>query len=193
MDTLKPEITWIREAFKAKRYQISEHVIRFLMAGFISLPEIETVIELGQVVENQTATIREESVLIQGQIKDRSLFLLVARGSDSRLLIVLAYLIPYPTWPQLLYAKPIPGYQMENPFRSCFFCGGDIKAITVGNFDYRYEGALYVIKDTPAGLCLKCGEKYVTAETAERINALIAAGQFQGTEHVRVMPYKKAG
>ena len=78
---------------------------------------------------------------------------------------------------------------MGSPFHKCFFCGGDIDSITVGNFDYRLEGKLYVIKDTPAGLCLQCGEKYVTAETAQRINALIEAGKFSGTDVVRVMAY----
>jgi YgiT-type zinc finger domain-containing protein len=78
---------------------------------------------------------------------------------------------------------------MENPFRKCFFCGGDVDAITIGNFDYRLEGKLYVIKNTPAGLCLQCGEKYVTANTAKKINALIEAGGFSGTETVRVMEY----
>jgi YgiT-type zinc finger domain-containing protein len=163
------------------------------MAGVISLADIETVIKVGEVVENQTPSSREGSVLIQGQMNDRSLFLLVSRASDGCLVIALTYLIPYPTWPQLLCAELTLGHQMENPFRSCFFCGGDIKPITVGNFDYRYEGALYVIKNTPAGLCLKCGEKYVTAKTAEQINSLIAAGQFQGTEAVRVLPYQKEG
>jgi hypothetical protein len=32
-------------------------------------------------------------------------------------------------------------------------------------------------------------EKYLTAETAQRINALIEAGEFSGTDVVRVMQY----
>jgi YgiT-type zinc finger domain-containing protein len=190
-DTLKLDINCLREAFKARRYLISEHVIRFLMAGFVSLPDIETVIQFGRVIKNQTNANHEESVIIQGQVKDRNVFLLASMGSDGYLLISLVYLRPYPTWPQLICAKPNPVYQMENLFRSCFFCGGNVKAITVGNFDYRYEGALYVIKDTPAGLCLKCGEKYLTAETAEKINSLITAGEYEGTEHVNVVSYKE--
>jgi YgiT-type zinc finger domain-containing protein len=79
---------------------------------------------------------------------------------------------------------------MENPFRKCFFRGGDVDTITVGNFDYRLEGKRYVIKDTPAGLCLQCGEKYVTADTARKINALIASGNFAGTEEVRVLAFE---
>ena len=78
---------------------------------------------------------------------------------------------------------------MENPFRKCFFCGGEVESITVGNFDYRLAGNLYVIKNTPAGLCLQCGEKYVTADTAQKINAMIEAGNFSGTEEVRVMEF----
>ncbi len=78
---------------------------------------------------------------------------------------------------------------MSNPFSQCFFCGGQVDSITIGNFDYRLEGQLYVIKGTPAGLCLQCGEKYVTADTAKKINALIEAGDFSGTEEVRVRQF----
>ena len=78
---------------------------------------------------------------------------------------------------------------MENTYGTCFFCGGNIKAVTVGNFDYRLEGQLYVIKNTPAGLCLECGEKYITAQSAEQINTLINEGTFSGSEEVHVLSF----
>ena len=78
---------------------------------------------------------------------------------------------------------------MDEKQQTCYFCGGKIKNITVGNFDYRLEGLLYVIKNVPAGLCLQCGEKYVTAETAKKINQLVDDGNYLGIEEVRVLEY----
>lgn len=72
--------------------------------------------------------------------------------------------------------------------RKCFFCGEKIKDITVGNFDYRLEGKLYVVKDVPAGLCLGCGEKYVSAKTAERIESLV--GQKENIDREEVLVFK---
>ena len=79
---------------------------------------------------------------------------------------------------------------MADALRNCFFCNGKIESITVGNFDYRLEGKLYVIKDVPAGLCDQCGEKYVSAEVAEKINKLIDRHAFVETENVQVLRYE---
>jgi YgiT-type zinc finger domain-containing protein len=65
-----------------------------------------------------------------------------------------------------------------------------MKQITVGNFDYRLEGQLYVIKKVPASLCLECGEKYIDTEVGHRMNALIAAQTFTASEQVNVIEYQ---
>lgn len=59
----------------------------------------------------------------------------------------------------------------------------------MGNFDHRLEGKLYVVKNVPGGLCQECGEKYVSAHTAERLNALVLRKDADGTEVVRVLNY----
>lgn len=187
--TPAPRLAWIREKVRAAHYQISEHVIKFLMAGLISVPEIETAIETGEVVEIRANPLRGGSTLVRGVACGKTILTLCSKGHDDGLIISLAYLTTHPAWAELQLAKPNKETPMENPFRNCFFCGGDVDSITIGNFDYRLEGKLYVIKNTPAGLCLQCGEKYVTAETAKKINALIEAGIFSGTEEVRVMEY----
>ena len=187
-----PEITWVRTKIKEGRYQISEHVVRFLMAKELTLPEIETAIEIGEVIGRRIVSQQRAGALIRGKVKGKVVLVLVSKGHDGDLIILLAYLSIFPQWAELEWLKPGKGHPMENPFGNCFFCGGEIKAITVGNFDYRIEGKLYVIKDTPAGLCLQCGEKYLTAETAKKLNALIEAGQFTGTEEVRVMAYAQS-
>jgi YgiT-type zinc finger domain-containing protein len=184
-----PKLAWIRENTRAAHYQISEHVIKFLMAGLLTIPEIEMAIETGEVTEIRKNPLRGGSTLVSGYAGNKAILILCARGHDDWLIISLAYLTIHPEWAELQLAKPSEGNPMENPFRKCFFCGGDVDSITIGNFDYRLEGKLYVIKNTPAGLCLQCGEKYVTADTAKKINALIEAGVFSGTETVRVMEY----
>ena len=72
----------------------------------------------------------------------------------------------------------------------CFFCGGNLEQVKVGNFDYRLEGQLYVVKGIPAGLCVQCGEKYITAQASKKINALIEQGNFAKTEEVFVLEYE---
>lgn len=184
-----PELSWIKARLEDGRYRISEHVVRFLMARALTLPEIETAIEAGEAVHRPLASHRSAATLVRGTVNGKTVNALAAKGHDGCLILVLVYLSIPPEWAELAWLKPIEGRSMENPFGNCFFCGGEIKAITVGNFDYRLEGRLYVVKDTPAGLCLQCGEKYLTAQTARRLNALIEAGQFTGVEEVRVMAY----
>ena len=184
-----PKIAWIREKVTAGQYQISEHVIKFMMAGLLTLPDIEAAVHTGDVIEIRRNPKRNGSALVRGYSGDKPVLVLCSKGDGELLVISLAYLTIYPEWAELDCAKSDKGDLMANPFSQCFFCGGQVDSITIGNFDYRLEGQLYVIKDTPAGLCLQCGEKYVTADTAKKINALIEAKKFAGTEEVRVMQF----
>lgn len=78
---------------------------------------------------------------------------------------------------------------MSGKFTNCYFCGGEIKTVTVGNFDYRKEGKLYVIKKVPAGLCLDCGEKYIEPEVGRRMDSMIENHEFTATEPVMVIEF----
>lgn len=78
---------------------------------------------------------------------------------------------------------------MDAKRRRCFFCGGDIKPIVVGNFDYRLDGELFVVKNVPAGLCLTCGEKYVESNVAREINTRVKRGEYSSEDKVRVVVY----
>ncbi len=183
-------ITWVRERVRYGHYQISEHVIRFIMAGLLTIHEIEAAIKTGEIIKIKPAAHRSTCVLIRGRFQDKTILVQASKGHGDWLIISLAYLATYPRWSELASSAPDKGNSMQQrTFRQCFFCGGELKAITVGNFDYRLEGQLYVIKDTPAGLCLQCGEKYVTAETAKKINRLIENRQFTRTEAVRVISF----
>ena len=184
-----PDIAWIREKLASGDYQISEHVIRFIMAGLLTISDIETAAQVGDVIEIWTNPKRNGSALVHGRAGSKPLLVLCSQGDDDRLVISLAYLTTHPEWAELDCAKPSQGDPMTNPYSQCFFCGGQVDSVTIGNFDYRLDGQLYVIKGTPAGLCLQCGEKYVTADTAKKLNALIEAGGFSGTEEVRVRQF----
>ena len=53
-------------------------------------------------------------------------------------------------------------------YGDCSFCGGEVKEGRV-ELDYRYKGKLYIFQNVPAGVCQQCGEKYLTAEVAKKI------------------------
>ena len=73
---------------------------------------------------------------------------------------------------------------------ACFFCGGELIEITVGNYFYRYEGQMCIVKRLPATLCKQCGEKYIGAEVDKKLNALIDAKKFSGTEEASVIEFQ---
>lgn len=53
-------------------------------------------------------------------------------------------------------------------YSDCSFCGGEVKEEYV-ELDYRHIGKLFIFQNVPVGVCQQCGEKYLTAETAKRI------------------------
>jgi len=57
-------------------------------------------------------------------------------------------------------------------FGDCSFCGGEVIHRSV-ELDYRYKGKLYVFQDVPVGVCRQCGEKYLTARVAKKIERTI--------------------
>ena len=79
---------------------------------------------------------------------------------------------------------------MNEKVGSCYFCGGPLKAIVAGNYDFRLDGQLYVIKKVPATLCEQCGEKYISAEVAKNLERSVAAGEFSGIEQAQVTEYR---
>ncbi len=151
--------------------------------------EIENVLKNGELVEYRQNHLKNESWLVRGSTAEKTMAVLCAQGDNDSLLILLSHLIPAPQWKAYNYTETREEDVMSTKMRNCFFCGGKIKPIVVGNFDYRLEGDLYVIRKIPAGLCLECGEKYVTASIAQRINQLIEAGGATGTAEVKTLEY----
>lgn len=53
-------------------------------------------------------------------------------------------------------------------YGDCSFCGGEVREEAV-ELDYRYKGKLYIFQNVPTGVCQQCGEKYLTAQVAKKI------------------------
>ena len=170
---------------------LSEHVIRSLMSGEVSVPEIEAVLRAGHVIEEHRHVSRATSYLFCGIIKGKPVHVAGADGGNGWLVVTFAYVPRPPLWldPRRRVHQGDGGV-MNKSFTTCFFCAGEIKTVTVGNFDYRLEGKLYVIKRVPAGLCLQCGEKYVDTDVSRRLNSLIEEQRFTMTEEVQVIEYQ---
>ena len=46
--------------------------------------------------------------------------------------------------------------------------GGEVNEDKV-ELEYRYQGKLFIFQNVPAGVCQQCGEKYLTAKVAKKI------------------------
>lgn len=180
---------WFAERIGHRRYVLSEHVVRALMGGTISIHDVETALQTGRVLEEYQHAKRGISYLVAGRIESRFIHLRCAE-CNGLLVILFAYRPGLPVWENALRRAPIKEEDMSEVLATCYFCGGAMKKITVGNFDYRLEGSLYVIKRVPASLCQECGEKYIDPEVGHRMNALIAAQAFTASEQVGVIEYQ---
>jgi len=184
------DIAWMRDRTRCGSYHISEHVMRSLMAEKISVPEIEKGILSGTIIETHRSPKRGDSFLVSGDSLGRPVHILCADGGNDRLVVLFAYIPSPPMWESPVKRSRTGGSLMGEGLRACFFCGGTLRDLMVGSFDYRLEGELYVIKKVPAALCEQCGEKYISAETARKINDKIAAGTYTETECVHVYSFE---
>lgn len=185
------EAAWIAARTDASRYVLSEHVIRSLLAGQITVAQVEAALRSGRIIEEHRHRERDTAYLLCTVHDGRPVHAIAAPRAGGWLVVTHAYVPAPPLWRTALHR--FPGEPaMSDSITSCYFCGGAIKQVTVGNFDYRLEGQLYVVKKVPAGLCEQCGEKYVDAEVGRRLNALIAQQAFTGSETVGVIDYAAA-
>ena len=76
-----------------------------------------------------------------------------------------------------------------NPYDDCVYCGGivDEKSDVL---DYRYHGRLFIVEGVPMGVCRQCGEKYMKAEVARKIESL--ASQEHSITSTMAVPVLKA-
>ncbi|WP_300465227.1 DUF4258 domain-containing protein [Desulfobacula sp.] len=186
---LKAIKNWISGKVKEKTYFNSEHMVRYLTQRLFSLAEIETVLVEGMILETHSHPLRNDSYLVLGYAKEQPIHVMCTKDTDENLIVLYAYRPSSPTWKDARTRLPEKGHSMEGNVIKCFFCNSKIEPITVGNFDFRWEGGLYVIKGVPAGLCVQCGEKYISAEASEKIVAKIEKQAFTGKDKVLVFEY----
>ena len=184
------EMEWFGRRVNELRYTLSEHALRFMVAGAISVKDIEAVLLTGRVLEERRNPIRTPSYLVYGTSGEKNVHVVCANGGDNWLVILFAYVPALPFWSSPMQRRNRGGETMTDNVGTCFFCGGTLEEIIAGNYDYRLEGQMYVIKRLPATLCAQCGEKYIRADVAKNIDALISEKTFSGTETVHVVDYE---
>lgn len=180
---------WIKDALQAGEVSLSEHIIRELLAGRVTLLHIHDVLFSGMIIETHSHPQRKPSFVALGYTDGKPLHVMFTGSEHSGLTILVVYEPTPPLWLNPTTRSPFKEDDMQSFQPNCFFCSGRIKPIMVGNFDYRLEGNLYVVKNVPAGLCLQCGEKYLSYETAQKIEALVNSNTFERAETVRVFTY----
>ena len=185
-----PKIDWIQKKTKASDYNISEHIIRDFLTKKITIREIEQAIAKGRIIEIHTRPQKGSSALVLGYAGEKPIHIMCADDQQGSLLILFAYVPSQPMWEDPVNRVKEGDKHMEENLKKCFFCGGKIEPIKVGNFDYRLKGRLYVVRGIPAGLCVQCGEKYITAQASTKITRLIDQGRFSGTEEVSILEYE---
>jgi len=184
------EIEWFGKRVMESRYTLSEHALRFMVAGTISVKDIETILLTGRVLEEHRNPMRATSYLIYGTTGEKDVHIVCANGGNNWLIILFAYVPVLPVWSSPTQRRNRGGKTMTDHVGACFFCGGALEEIVAGNYDYRHEGQMYVIKRLPVTLCEQCGEKYIRADVGKKIGALIDGKTYSGTETVHVVDYE---
>lgn len=179
---------WLEKKIGAGEVVISEHVVRELLGGRVTMPQIVSVLLSGEVIEQLKHPKRKTFYVMSGSKGSRPLHVIFSQSTESGLSILIVYEPQPPQWLNPYTRSNHKDGDMSTQ-RHCFFCSGAIEPIVVGNFDYRLEGKLYVLKNVPAGLCVQCGEKYISAQASRIIEALLATQQPEETETVGVLRY----
>lgn len=192
---IQETMEWIRTRVNENDYLNSEHIVRYLTQRIFSMEDIRKVILSGFILEIHSHPLRSDAFLVLGAVNGEPVHVACTRDRDDNLIILYAYHPSMPTWQDEKTRTEVKDQTMDakqnaKP-RKCFFCNSEIEPITVGNFDFRWEGDLYVIKKVPAGLCIQCGEKYISAEASEKIVAKIEKEAFIEKDEVRVFDYER--
>ncbi len=191
---VKAILDWIRTRVNENQYFNSEHIVRYLTQRIFSIRDIRQVLLSGIILEIHSHPLRSPAFLVLGYSNDEAIHVACTRDKDDNLIILYAYHPSLPTWENEKIRTQVKGQSMDATKdvkqRKCFFCNSEIEPITVGNFDFRWEGDLYVIKKVPAGLCVQCGEKYISAEASEKIVAKIENEACIEKDEVRVFDYE---
>jgi YgiT-type zinc finger domain-containing protein len=62
---------------------------------------------------------------------------------------------------------------MSRKYGDCIYCGGKIEERQT--LDYRYHNQLFIVENIPIGVCIQCGEKFLTSKIAKRLEKLASS------------------
>ena len=57
-------------------------------------------------------------------------------------------------------------------YGKCHVCGGSLVERKIDQ-EFRIKGKLIVVREVPAGVCQRCGEKVVRAEIGKQLTAIV--------------------
>lgn len=177
------------ESVLEENYLITEQVFRQVMTGEISIRDIDQLLDKGYTLEEHKNPKRDDCLLLCG-VLDKSAHHLMRSSSNSPLLVMWTYKPKWPEWITPVQRSGQEEQSMSKKPSACYFCGGALKEIVVGNYDFRLEGQLYVIKKVPATLCEQCGEKYLSAQVAKKLSERVQAGNFSELTQTFVMEFE---
>ena len=66
----------------------------------------------------------------------------------------------------------MPTAKTSNNYGKCHVCGGSVVERKIDQ-DFRIKGKLIVVREVPAGVCQRCGEKVVRAEVGKQLTAIV--------------------
>ena len=61
-----------------------------------------------------------------------------------------------------------------SPYDDCIHCGGRVDEKRE-RLDYRYHGQLFIIENVRMGICVQCGEKFMKADVARKLEQLASS------------------
>lgn len=182
---------WIKGKIETRQYRLSEHVLRAKTEGKVTIDHILIVLLTGKIIETHTNPERDRCHVVLGHVDSRPVHVMIARERHLVLDILITYEPKGLLWKTHDKRFDLKRTAMGADYHECFFCTGMVESVTMGNFDYRLDGELYVVRDVPAGLCQQCGEKYVHPDVAQTINNMIEKEHYVGEDTVKVMQYSE--
>jgi YgiT-type zinc finger domain-containing protein len=57
---------------------------------------------------------------------------------------------------------------MSDKYSDCRCCGGKVTERLIER-EYRWKGKFYIFENAPIGVCTQCGEKYIKASVAKKM------------------------
>ena len=66
----------------------------------------------------------------------------------------------------------MPSTKTSYNYGKCHVCGGSVVERKIDQ-DFRIKGKLIVVREVPAGVCQRCGEKVVRAEVGKQLTAIV--------------------